>query len=130
MAAELGLAVPPAILLYGDPGTGKSLTARLLAASLPAVPAYELPPEELSPARLRGALELLAAILAHPVASEAVRSGPEPRPEAAKHDDPAFPPSVSGPAASPRGSLEPRGRADSLWMKPACASAFDRPNGA
>lgn len=59
-ADELGLTSPVAILLYGPPGTGKSLTAGHLIGSLATVPGYELPPEELTPERLRGTLAHLA----------------------------------------------------------------------
>jgi cell division protease FtsH len=64
-AAAMGLTPPRGILLWGDPGLGKTLCARYLAASLgDAVPFYEVSADELTPDRIRGSLRHLAA--AHP----------------------------------------------------------------
>ena len=64
-AAAMGLEPPRGILFWGEPGLGKTLVARHLAASLGAdVPFYEVSADELTPERIRGALRHLAA--AHP----------------------------------------------------------------
>ena len=64
-AAAMGLEPPRGILFWGEPGLGKTLVARYLAASLGAgVPFYEVSADELTPERIRGALRHLAA--AHP----------------------------------------------------------------
>ncbi|HEX7949772.1 MAG TPA: AAA family ATPase [Candidatus Limnocylindrales bacterium] len=58
---SLGLDLPRGILLWGDPGLGKTLAARYLASRLgAAVPFYEISSDELSPDRLRGAVRYLA----------------------------------------------------------------------
>ena len=64
-AAAMGLEPPRGILFWGEPGLGKTLVARHLAASLGAgVPFYEVSADELTPERIRGSLRHLAA--AHP----------------------------------------------------------------
>lgn len=62
LVRDLGLELPRGLLLHGQPGTGKTLVARYLASRLGAeVPFYEVAGDELSPARVRGALRSLAA---------------------------------------------------------------------
>ena len=64
-AAAMGLEPPRGILFWGEPGLGKTLVARHLAASLgTGVPFYEVSADELTPERIRGSLRHLAA--AHP----------------------------------------------------------------
>src|SRR3954468_5642458 len=61
-AKAMGVESPRGILLWGDPGLGKTLVARYLAASLGQdVPFYEVSADELTPDRIRGALLYLAA---------------------------------------------------------------------
>lgn len=61
-AAALGAPLPRGVLFHGEPGTGKTLVARFLASSLESgVPLYELGADELSAARLRGAMRHLSA---------------------------------------------------------------------
>ena len=61
-AATLGLQPPRGVLLWGAPGLGKTLSARYLATRLgDNVPFYEVPVDELSPERLRGAVKALSA---------------------------------------------------------------------
>lgn len=56
-----GADLPRGILFHGAPGTGKTLTARNLAAQLGAdVPFYELSSDEVSPERARRALRYLS----------------------------------------------------------------------
>lgn len=56
-----GADLPRGILFHGSPGTGKTLTARSLAAQLGTdVPFYELSSDEVSPERARGTLRYLA----------------------------------------------------------------------
>jgi cell division protease FtsH len=67
-AAALGVTVPRGLLFWGDPGVGKTLVARLLAASLGAdVPFFEVSADELTPARIRFALAHLARANRHSV---------------------------------------------------------------
>jgi cell division protease FtsH len=57
----MGVEIPRGILFYGDPGLGKTLVARSVARSLgQTVPFYEVSADELTPARIRGALAYLA----------------------------------------------------------------------
>jgi cell division protease FtsH len=64
-AERMGAEVPRGILFYGAPGLGKTLVARSVARALgDTVPFYEVSADELTPARIRGALSYLAA--AHP----------------------------------------------------------------
>lgn len=61
-AAAMGVETPRGILLWGEPGLGKTLVARYLAASLGnEVPFYEVSADELTPDRIRGAMRYLAA---------------------------------------------------------------------
>lgn len=61
VAAAMGLEEPRGVLLWGDPGLGKTLVARHIAGSLgPNVPFFEVSADELSPDRIRGALRYLA----------------------------------------------------------------------
>jgi len=69
-AAAMGVEPPRGILLWGEPGLGKTLVARFIAASLGSnshgedanqvVPFYEVSADELTPDRIRGALLYLA----------------------------------------------------------------------
>ena len=60
LVSELGLEMPRGILLWGEPGLGKTLVARLVASELGAtVPFFEVSSDELSPSRLRGAIHWL-----------------------------------------------------------------------
>ncbi|MHB8400008.1 MAG: AAA family ATPase [Candidatus Limnocylindrales bacterium] len=60
-AALLRADLPKGVLFHGPAGVGKTLVARYLGGILgPAAPMYELSSDELSPARLRGALRHLA----------------------------------------------------------------------
>lgn len=63
-AALLGAIPPNGLLFYGPPGSGKSHAARWTASQLGQVPFYQIPSDELSPNRLRGTVQWLAA--AHP----------------------------------------------------------------
>ncbi|HYK95252.1 MAG TPA: AAA family ATPase [Candidatus Dormibacteraeota bacterium] len=64
-AERMGAEVPRGILFYGGPGLGKTLVARSVARALgDTVPFYEVSADELTPARIRGALSYLSA--AHP----------------------------------------------------------------
>lgn len=60
-AERMGVEIPRGILFYGDPGLGKTLVARSVARMLgDAIPFYEVSADELTPARIRGALAYLA----------------------------------------------------------------------
>jgi ATP-dependent Zn proteases len=62
---RMGVEIPRGILFYGEPGLGKTLVARSVARMLgDAVPFYEVSADELTPARIRGALAYLSR--AHP----------------------------------------------------------------
>jgi cell division protease FtsH len=64
-AERMGVEIPRGILFYGEPGLGKTLVARSVARTLGgSVPFYEVSADELTPARIRGALAYLAS--AHP----------------------------------------------------------------
>jgi cell division protease FtsH len=64
-AERMGVEIPRGILFYGEPGLGKTLVARSVARELgEEVPFYEVSADELTPARIRGALAYLAR--AHP----------------------------------------------------------------
>ena len=61
-AAAMGVDPPRGILFHGEPGLGKTLCARYVAASLgPEVPFYEVSADQLSPDRIRGALRYLSS---------------------------------------------------------------------
>ena len=60
-AAAMGVEPPRGVLLWGEPGLGKTLVARYMAASLgPGVPFFEVSADELTPERIRGSLRYLA----------------------------------------------------------------------
>ena len=77
-AAAMGVEPPRGILLWGEPGLGKTLVARYVAASLGSgeVPFYEVSADELSPDRIRGAMRYLAE--RHPRSSLDARRGTAP----------------------------------------------------
>lgn len=61
LARSLGLELPRGILLWGEPGLGKSLVARYLATHLgEGVPFFEVASDELTPDRLRKGIRWLA----------------------------------------------------------------------
>jgi cell division protease FtsH len=62
---RMGVEIPRGILFHGDPGLGKTLVARSVARMLgDAIPFYEVSADELTPERIRGAIDYLAR--AHP----------------------------------------------------------------
>jgi cell division protease FtsH len=62
-AEALGIETPRGILFWGDPGVGKTLVARLFAASLNEdIPFYEVSADELTPVRIRFAMSHLAML--------------------------------------------------------------------
>lgn len=64
-AERMGVETPRGILFHGEPGLGKTLVARSVARALgDSVPFYEVSADELTPARIRGAIAYLAR--AHP----------------------------------------------------------------
>lgn len=61
VARSLNLELPRGLLLWGEPGVGKTLVARYLATQLGAdIPFYELGSDELTPDRLRGGVRWLS----------------------------------------------------------------------
>jgi cell division protease FtsH len=60
-ASAMGVESPRGILFWGAPGLGKTLVARWVAVALgESVPFYEVSADELTPARIRGALAELS----------------------------------------------------------------------
>jgi len=61
VARSLNLELPRGLLLWGEPGVGKTLVARYLATQLGTdIPFYELGSDELTPDRLRGGVRWLS----------------------------------------------------------------------
>ena len=59
-AAAAGVELPRGVLFHGPAGTGKTLTGRWFAGELGGVPAFDVPTDDLTPARVRSVFGYLA----------------------------------------------------------------------